>query len=314
MVRITSPGRQPLQLVVSAALDLGREGDGLLLADDRVSRRHARLEPAAGGGITVSDLGSANGVIVNGELIHEPTVLGVGGIAILGDTRVEVVAQALGGLGAVATTTTMTSSTAGGPTAIEQVAEQVNDIRTPGLIDVADEPGTLTIGFSDIESSTEHTVRVGDNRWIEILTNHNALIERQVAAHGGRIVRNQGDGFMMCFRSARLSVFAAIAIQHELAALERDDPDMAVRVRMGLHTGEVLQDDEGDLFGRHVQLAAQIGDLADGTQILVSGVLKQITEPRGDLTFGEAVLVQLRGLDDPQVVHDVDWRAISFDG
>ena len=200
-----------------------------------------------------------------------------------------------------------------GPTAIERVAEQVTGSHTPGLLDVADEPGTLTIAFSDIEQSTEHTIRVGDNRWVVILQNHNDLIERNVTACGGRIVRNQGDGFMMCFRSARLGLLSAVSIQHELDALRRTDPAMAVRVRIGLHTGEVLQDDEGDLFGRHVRLAAGIGDIADGGQILVSAVLKQITEPRGDLHFGAPTAMQLKGLLEPQTVHDVLWQQIPID-
>ena len=46
------------------------------------------------------------------------------------------------------------------------------------------------------------------------------------------------------------------------------DPDRAVKIRVGLHTGEVLVDDGGDLFGQHVVMAARIADLASGGENL----------------------------------------------
>jgi len=309
-VVISTPGRQTLRLIIDAALDIGREGDGLLVADDRVSRRHARLEPGEAGSLRITDLNSANGVLVDGRRIDAAVDLQVGQTAIIGDTRIDF-------LSASPSTGTSTATeirrSEAGPTSIERVAEAVTGGVAPGVVGVSDEPGTLTIAFSDIESSTERALKVGDTRWMEILNHHNALVAAHVDAHKGRIVKNQGDGFMMCFRSARQGLLASIGLQRDLAKMAETDAENAVRVRIGLHTGEVLQDDDGDLFGRHVVVAARIGALADGGQILVSNLLKQIAEPRGDLLFGDATEVALKGVDGQQLVHLVDWELSPID-
>ena len=63
------------------------------------------------------------------------------------------------------------------------------------------------------------------------------------------------------------------------------DRPTELRVRIGLHTGEVLVDDGGDLFGKHVVVAARIGASPQGGEILVSSLVQQIAEPRGDLVL-----------------------------
>ena len=62
----------------------------------------------------------------------------------------------------------------------------------------------------------------------------------------------------------------------------REAPDHAFEVRIGLHTGEVLVDDAGELIGQHVVVAARIASLAEGGQVLVSSLVEQIASPRGE--------------------------------
>ncbi len=232
-----------------------------------------------------------------------------GGTIELGDAVIEV--QAAADVVRPAARQTVTATVGDGrTTSMDLVATAVT---TQGisadLIGVADEPGTLTIVFSDIESSTERTLAVGDVRWLEILNHHNDLMKAHVAAHRGRVVKNQGDGYMLCFPSARQALLCSIGVQRDLDRLERERPDLAVRVRIGMHTGEVLLDDEGDLFGRHVLIAARVGAAADGAEILVSSLVRQIAEPRGDLRFGPGVELDLKGIDELTTVHTVDWRS-----
>ena len=61
--------------------------------------------------------------------------------------------------------------------------------------------GTITIMFTDIESFTALTERLGDRRTQEVLRAHWAIVREQVAIHGGREVKTQGDSFMVTFRS-----------------------------------------------------------------------------------------------------------------
>jgi class 3 adenylate cyclase len=169
--------------------------------------------------------------------------------------------------------------------------------------------------FSDIESSTELAVALGDTRWFELLGEHHRLVTAHVDAHRGRIVKNQGDGYMLCFRSARQALLACIGLQRDLdRASIGTDLGEQLRVRMGAHTGEVMMQDDGDLFGKHVIVAARIGALAEGGQVLVSNLVKQIAEPRGDIPFGPAMEARLKGIEGPTLVHEIDWVAAHPEG
>ena len=75
---------------------------------------------------------------------------------------------------------------------------------------------------------------------------------------------------------------------------------------MGLHTGETIREAD-DLFGRTVILASRIAAEAGGGQILVSSLLKELTESSGEFCFSPGREVTLKGLSRPQVVHEVDW-------
>ena len=165
----------------------------------------------------------------------------------------------------------------------------------PDLRHHAAPDGTVTILFTDIEGSTELTEELGDERWLELLHEHNALVRQEVQAHGGYEVKSQGDGFMIAFSSAREALRCATGIQQALDAYATNHREHPVRVRIGLHTGEVLRDDD-DFFGRNVVLAARIGAEAGGGEILVSSVLKTLVESTGDWTFEDERELELKGL------------------
>ena len=165
------------------------------------------------------------------------------------------------------------------------VAEQVVSDLRPEAVGIRDEPGTLTVAFTDIEGSTDLAVAIGDQAWFELVGEHRRHVTERATAMRGRIVQSLGDGFMLCFRSARQALLFSIGLQSDLEAFAQERPDRAMRVRVGLHTGEVLVDDLGDLIGQHVVVAARIANLANGGEILVSSLVQQIAEPRGDLTF-----------------------------
>ena len=141
-----------------------------------------------------------------------------------------------------------------------------------------------------------------------MLRAHNKLIRGQIDHFGGTEVKAEGDGFMVAFGSARKAVLCAIGIQQSLGMFRREHPDTQVQVRIGLHTGEVVRD-EGDLFGKNVILAARVAGEAKGGEILVSSVVKELTDSGGDLVFDEGHEVELRGLARPYRVYQVDWKA-----
>lgn len=78
-------------------------------------------------------------------------------------------------------------------------------------------------------------------------------------------------------------------------------------MRIGLHAGEAVKDRD-DFYGKNVILASRIGGIAAGGQILVSAVLKELTESSGEFRFHEGVEVELKGLAGNHGVFEVVWR------
>ena len=296
MIVVREPGRTPLYLVVHDPLEVGRDCSGLLIDDPGVSRSHLRLRPVDSG-IEVSDLESSNGTFVDGQRLAAPLLLDEGSVVRLGDTTIELV-PGRGG--------ETTPAAPEARTSIDRVAAAVQAER-PVLPAVARSEGTLTIVFTDIESSTELSTRLGDARWFEVLSEHNALVRRHVLDHGGEEIKGQGDGFMLVFGSARRALQAMIEAQREIAGgFGIDEADL--RIRVGAHTGEAIADHTGDLFGYHVNLAARIANEAAGGEILVSSLLKEIVESRGEFGFGEPRNATLKGLSGEYLLYPVSWE------
>jgi class 3 adenylate cyclase len=77
-------------------------------------------------------------------------------------------------------------------------------------------------------------------------------------------------------------------------------------VRIGLHTGEAIQDAEG-FFGKTVILAARIAAQARGGEILVSSAIRDLAERAGPFRFDEARDAELKGLAGRYTLHPVGW-------
>ena len=200
------------------------------------------------------------------------------------------------------------------PVPIGAVAAAVQ-AEQPDLRPHAAPDGTVTLMFTDIEGSTALNERLGDQRWMELLRAHNAVVREQLQSHQGYEVKTEGDGFMVAFGSARKALQCAIAIQRSFAAANADKESplvrlagegTGVRVRIGLHTGEAIKEAD-DFYGKHVNLASRIADEAKGGEILVSSLLHELTDSAGDLAFGDAREVVLKGLSGRQTVYDVGW-------
>jgi class 3 adenylate cyclase/ketosteroid isomerase-like protein len=191
------------------------------------------------------------------------------------------------------------------PAPVESLAFAVSAER-PDLRAQAAPNGTVTLLFTDVEDSTVMMERLGDPRWLDLLRAHNTIVREQVETHGCFEVKSQGDGFMIASQSARRGMQCAIDIQRAFARYNKTAID-PLHVRIGLHTGEVLKDAQ-DFFGKHVILASRIANEARGGQIVVSSLLKEITESGGDFSFDRAREVHLRGLSGSYRIHEVRWR------
>jgi adenylate cyclase len=336
VVVVKQEGRKPLYVQVREPIEIGRECDGVILVDGQASRRHAVLTPS-GDSVLVEDLGSTNGTLLDGTRISSTVVLLPSAIVRIGDTVLQLVTEgaaapavAAAGGGQARSTIVAGSPAAeaasepgfGGPvragaagpsgireTSIDAVARAVEQAPPP-VQALEGDSGTITIVFSDIESSTQRATSMGDASWMKVLSAHNGIIKRHVDLWQGTIVKNQGDGFMLTFGGARRALRAMIGVQQDLRQFAEDNPEQGVRVRVGVHTGEVIAE-EGDIFGKHVMLAARVGGIAEGGQILVSSLVKEIAGARGDLAFGEPVTVALKGIEGDHMVYPLLWEEFA---
>jgi predicted ATPase/class 3 adenylate cyclase len=118
--------------------------------------------------------------------------------------------------------------------------------------------GTVTFLFTDIEGSTRLLSKLGDD-YADALAEHRRVLRESFQRHGGVEVDTQGDAFFIAFSSAAPAVAAAVDAQGQLA----------VPVRMGVHTGEPHVTEEG-YVGLDVHVAARICGVAHGGQVVLS--------------------------------------------
>ncbi len=152
--------------------------------------------------------------------------------------------------------------------------------------------GLVTVMFTDIEDSTGWTLRLGDNSRAALVSWHDRMVRSIVESHSGTVVKTLGDGAMAAFDSTLAAARAAKEIQRALTAAT-DKPD--IRVRIGLHVGEVLRAGE-DYLGRAVNKAARIASAAAGGEIMVSSAVAALLSDNPEFDFGASVNTELKGL------------------
>jgi len=191
-------------------------------------------------------------------------------------------------------------------TSVDQIAESVAASR-PDLSATSAPDGTVTIAFTDIEDSTRLNELLGDQRWLDVLRAHNDVIRVVTADHGGTVVKNNGDGFMLAFPSARRALRCALAIQASIT--ERfNDPGSVVRVRIGMHVGEAVREAD-DFFGHTVNYAARIAAAALGGEVVTSTLIHDLVAHAGEFRFGESRVVELKGVPGAHRVFPVEGAA-----
>jgi class 3 adenylate cyclase/esterase/lipase len=166
--------------------------------------------------------------------------------------------------------------------------------------------GLATILFTDIEGSTLLTQRAGDATAQEVVRAHNAIVRDALGRHGGTEIKHTGDGIMASFPLASSALQAAIDIQLQVERYGEEHPDSAFRVSIGLNAGEPVVEEQ-DLYGTAVQLAARICSQAEGGEILVSNVVRELAAGKGFL-FSDRGVFLAKGFDEPVHVFEIEWR------
>jgi class 3 adenylate cyclase len=171
----------------------------------------------------------------------------------------------------------------------------------------ARDPGIRTVLFTDVVNSTSLTQLLGDEASLAVLGVHDTIVRDALSALGGREIKHTGDGMMACFVSAAGAVRCAIQIQRELAEHAQKNSEHALKVRIGAAVGEPVEQNN-DLFGSTVQLAARLCAHAQPEQILVSNAIAELCLGKG-LSFEDLGEVTLKGFGSPIRAHAAAWKA-----
>ena len=159
--------------------------------------------------------------------------------------------------------------------------------------------------FTDLVGSSTLASALGDQVWTPIITAHFAMISKHVEAHDGQFVKSLGDGTMSSFSSARSALSAARDIQ---TSLDADTSEPRLGLRIGLHTGDVVQSDD-DFFGTVVNTAARITSSAGPGEICVSGVTRMMVGADASFSFSEPITAHLKGIKGEQTLYRLIWQA-----
>ena len=163
--------------------------------------------------------------------------------------------------------------------------------------------GTLTLLFSDIEGSTSMLSRLG-TRWGEALSAQRRIMRATFEEFDGIELGTEGDSFFVVFTSAHQALAAAVAAHRRLH--DNDWPGgVAIKVRIGIHTGEPQRHEDG-YIGIDVHRAARIAATASGGQTVVSAATHAILEGHtGDVTLRDLGWHRLKDLPDQERLYDV---------
>lgn len=164
----------------------------------------------------------------------------------------------------------------------------------------------MAVMFTDMVGSTHMTQRLGDLGAQEVVRRHNSIVRQALTEHRGREVKHTGDGIMASFDSAGEAVDAAIAIQRMVDAHNSQRPDLPLHLRIGINAGEPVQE-EDDLFGSPVQLAARVCDKAGSEEIFVTNVVRELSRG-GGRAFRARGDYPLKGIAEPQPLFEALWR------
>ena len=130
-----------------------------------------------------------------------------------------------------------------------------------------------SILFTDIVGSTQRAADLGDQRWREVLDEHDAVVRKAVGRFQGKLIKTTGDGAMATFDGPTRAINCASAIRVGVRAL-------GLETRAGLHIGEIeLRSD--DIGGIAVHIAARVLEKAKPGEVLVSRTLTNLVAGSG---------------------------------
>ena len=160
----------------------------------------------------------------------------------------------------------------------------------------------VVVAFTDLEGFTAFTAAQGDDAAGRLLLEHHRQAVLLARKRGGRVVKQLGDGLLFVFASPAAAVLTCLELRETVP----------LRLRAGLHRGEVLATFDGDVIGHVVNLASRVAAAARPGELLVTDAVRADAAAVGCLLFDGPTMHQFNGIDEPVAVSatsrtDCDW-------
>jgi class 3 adenylate cyclase len=174
----------------------------------------------------------------------------------------------------------------------DDLFEEIEEFLT-GARGAADTDRLLaTVLFTDVVGSTERAAALGDRRWQDLLSDHDAATRRGLERYRGHEIKTTGDGFLATFDGPARAIRCASAIRDEAR-------ELGLEIRAGLHTGEVEMRGR-DITGIAVHIGQRVSSVAGAGEVMVSGTVR-------DLVVGSQIQFEERGEHELKGI-DGSWR------
>jgi class 3 adenylate cyclase len=146
-----------------------------------------------------------------------------------------------------------------------------------------------TVMFTDIVDSTRRSAAVGDAKWREVLDSHDRITRSLIDQHRGRVVKSTGDGLLATFDAPSQGVECGMKMCDALSGI-------GIKIRAGVHAGEIEVHDDGDISGIAVNLAARVEQSAADGELWTSSTVRDMMLG-GSASFAERGEHELKGID-----------------
>jgi class 3 adenylate cyclase len=150
----------------------------------------------------------------------------------------------------------------------DAVSDRIEEFLTGARSPSTGSTSIQAVLFTDIVDSTASNASSGDRAWIELLARHDALADRTIRQHGGRLVKRLGDGLLAVFELASDALDAA-------AQIAGSGESLGVGIRTGVHAAEVEHVD-GDILGLGVNVAARVMSHANAGEVLTTQAVVEL--------------------------------------
>ena len=137
------------------------------------------------------------------------------------------------------------------------------------------------------------------------------VVEPKVNEHHGRVFKTTGDGLLVEFSSPVEAVRCAVGIQEALAAQAAQEPSQAIQLRIGINLGDIMIEEDGDVYGDGVNIAARLEQIAEPGGISISGKVYEEVRDKLPYSFEDQGEKQVKNIARPVRVYSLQAAPID---